>query len=236
MSARQARIRALIDAIRRFMEARRDTMPGVAMLLRRLAETDMPESGFLDVPPQGARHDAILTDAIAGIDALDLRDIAASLTAAKEDLHWREDDNRYYPPGADLGEGYRRCNLHTLLIGPDACGWHHPDFRLGVFMLGPHTLYRDHNHDAPELYLNLSERSGWRLGCGGWRDYPAASLIWNAAGEAHATRVYDRPFLSIFAWLENVNSPCAVIPRDDWDEIERGFADHHHGRVDNAIE
>jgi len=236
MSGKQRRIRALIEAIHRFMEPRRDTPPGVDLLLRRLAETDMHEGGFLDMPPQGSRHDAILTDAIAQIEASDLRDIADCLAAAKEDLIWCEDDNRYYPPGADLGEGYRRCNLHSLLIGPDACGWHHPDFRLGVFMLGPHTLYRDHNHDAPELYLNLSRTSGWRLGSGGWRDYPAGSLIWNAAGEAHATRVHDHPFLSIFAWLENVNAPCAVIPRDDWDGIERDLSERHHGGFQNAID
>ncbi len=236
MSEKQARIRALIDAIHRFMKPRRDTAPGVDMLLRRLAETDMRESGFLDLPPHHSRHDAILTDAIGRIEAPGLLDIAARLTAAKEDLTWREDDNRYYPPGADLGEGYRRCNLHTLLIGPDACGWHHPDFRLGVFMLGPHTLYRDHNHDAPELYLNLAHRSGWRLGSGGWRDYPAGSLIWNAAGAAHATKVYDHPFLSVFAWLENVNAPCAVIPRDDWDGIEREFAQHQYQGLQNAID
>ena len=91
-------------------------------------------------------------------------------------------------------------------------------------MLGPYTLYRDHEHDAPELYLNLSKRSGWRLKSDDWQDYPAGSLIWNAAREPHATRVYDHPFLSVFAWLENVNSPCRVIPRDDWGDIERELA------------
>ncbi|MEQ3710338.1 dimethylsulfonioproprionate lyase family protein, partial [Tateyamaria sp.] len=112
----------------------------------------------------------------------------------------------------------------TLLIGPDACGHHHPDFNLGIFMLGPRTLYRDHNHDAPELYLNLSEKSGWRFGTRDWQDYPAGSLIWNAAGEPHATRVYDQPFISVFVWLENVNSPCNVIHFDDWAEVEQDLA------------
>jgi len=224
MSGKQMRIRALIHAIHRFMEERRSASLEVGLLLQRLAETDMRDGSFLDTQPQVSRHDAYLTEAIGRIRVPDLLDIAACLATAKEDLTWREDDSRYYPPGADLGEGYRRCNLHTVLIGPDACGYHHPDFRLGVFMLGPHTLYRDHNHDAPELYLNLSERSGWRLGDSSWRDYPAGSLIWNAAGEPHATRVYDHPFLSVFAWLENVTSPCAVIPRDDWAGIERELA------------
>ena len=140
------------------------------------------------------------------------------------DLVWREDNAQFYPAGAELGEGYTKCNVHTLLIGPDACGYHHPDFNLGIFMLGPRTLYRDHNHDAPELYLNLSEKSGWRFGTRDWQDYPAGSLIWNAAGDPHATRVYDQPFISVFVWLENVNSPCNVIHFDDWAEIEQDLA------------
>ncbi len=123
--------------------------------------------------------------------------------SVKDDLVWREDNAQFYPLGADLGEGYKKCNLHSLLIGRDACGHHHPDFSLGIFMLGPRTLYRDHNHDAPELYLNLSEKSGWRFGTRDWQDYPAGSLIWNAAGDPHATRVYDQPFISVFVWLEN---------------------------------
>ena len=122
MNGKQARIRALILAIQRFMEKRRDAAVGVDALLRRLAETDMRDIGFLDVPPRGSRHDAILGNAIEGIEAPELLEIAACLTAAQDDLRWREDDDRYYAHGADLGEGYRRCNLHTLLIGPESAG------------------------------------------------------------------------------------------------------------------
>ena len=154
-----------------------------------------------------------------------MQEIANCLKAAKDDLVWREDNALFYPPGADLGERYKRCNLHSLLIGPDACAHHHPDFSLGIFMLGPRTLYRDHNHDAPELYLNLSDKSGWRFGASCWQDFVAGSLIWNAAGEPHATRVYAEPFISVFVWLENVNSPCNVIHSYDWPKIEKDLAE-----------
>ena len=40
----------------------------------------------------------------------------------------------------------------------------------------------------------------------------------------HATRVYEQPFLSVFVWLENVNSPCNVIHFDDWAEVEQDLA------------
>lgn len=223
MTDKQSRIQALIVSIIRYLEVHRSDSPGVNLTFDKLAAMDLSDQRLVDVPPQGTRHDDILKDAISGIDAPELREIASCLATSKDDLDWREDNAQFYPPGADLGEGYKKCNLHSLLIGPDACGYHNPDFSLGIFMLGPRTLYRDHNHDAPELYLNLSEKSGWRFKSGEWQDFPAGSLIWNAAGEPHATRVYDKPFISVFAWLENINSRCNVIPFDDWGEIEQGL-------------
>ncbi|WP_114964041.1 dimethylsulfonioproprionate lyase family protein [Tritonibacter mobilis] len=221
MTDKQRRIQALIQSIVTYLQAHRAATRGVDLTLDKLAAMDLKGERLFDLPPQGTRHDEVLKNAIAGIVAPELQEIARCLKAAKDDLIWREDNAQFYPPGADLGEGYTRCNLHTLLIGPDACGHHHPDFSLGIFMLGPRTLYRDHNHDAPELYLNLSEKSGWRFGTRDWQDYPAGSLIWNAAGEPHATRVYNQPFISVFVWLENVNSPCNVIHFDDWAEVEQ---------------
>ena len=224
MTDKQRRIQALIHSIITYLQAHIAATRGVDLTLDKLAAMDMSDERLIDLPPQGTRHDEVLKNAIAGIVAPELQEIARCLKAAKDDLIWREDNAQFYPPGAELGEGYTKCNLHTLLIGPDACGYHHPDFNLGIFMLGPRTLYRDHNHDAPELYLNLSENSGWRFGTRDWQDYPAGSLIWNAAGEPHATRVYDQPFISVFVWLENVHSPCNVIHFDDWAEVEQDLA------------
>lgn len=224
MTDKQCRIQALIQSIVTYLQAYRAATRGVDLTLDKLASMDLSEERIVDLPPKGTRHDEVLNNAIAGIVAPELCEIAGCLKAAKDDLVWREDNAQFYPPGTDLGEGYTKCNLHTLLIGANACGFHHPDFSLGIFMLGPRTLYRDHNHDAPELYLNLSERSGWRFGTRDWQDYSAGSLIWNKAGDPHATRVYDQPFISIFVWLENVNSPCNVIHFDDWIEVEQDLA------------
>ena len=199
-------------------------MYGVDLTLDKLKGMDLSDEKLIDLPPQGTRHDEVLKNAIAGIDAPELQDIKTHLAATKDDLMWLEDTGLFYPNSDDVGDGYKKCNLHTLLIGPAACGYQHLGFRLGIFMLGPRTLYRDHKHDAPELYLNLSKRSGWRFGTPDWQDYPAGSFIWNAAGRPHATRVYEQPFLSVFVWLENVNSPCNVIHFDDWAEVEQDLA------------
>ena len=224
MADKQRRIQKLVESIITYLRAHRGAAPGVNLTLKKLASIDLSDKNFIDAPPQGTRHDEVLNDAVARIATPELQEIANCLKAAKDDLVWREDNAQFYPPGADLGGGYKRCNLHSLLIGPDPCGHHHPDFSLGIFMLGPRTLYRDHNHDAPELYLNLSDKSGWRFGASGWQDFVAGSLIWNAAGEPHATRVYGEPFISVFVWLENVNSPCNVIYSDDWPKIEQDLA------------
>ena len=224
MTDKQHRIQALICSVVTYLKAHRGCMSGVDITLDKLAGMNLSNERLIDIPSKSTRHDEVLRNAIAGIVSPELVEIAICLKAAKDDLVWREDNAQFYQQGADLGEGYTKCNLHTLLIGPDACGHYHPDFSLGIFMLGPSTLYRDHNHAAPELYVNLSEKSGWRFGTRDWKDYPAGSLIWNPSGAPHATRVYEQPFISVFVWLENVNSRCNLVHCDDWEEIEHELA------------
>jgi len=224
MTDKQHRIQSLIHSIITYLKVHQVGTPGVDIVLDKLADMNLSGEKLIDMPPQGTRHDKVLRNAMDGILAPELQDIARCLKFAKNDVVWSEDNAQFYSAGTNLGEGYTRCNLHTSLIGPDACGYHNPDFNLGIFMLGPRTLYRDHNHDAPELYLNLSEKSGWRFGECEWQDYRAGSLIWNEAGDLHATRVYDQPFISVFVWLENVNSCCNLVHRDDWAEIEKDLA------------
>ena len=51
------------------------------------------------------------------------KEMTTCLIKAKEYLVCREDNNIYYQHGASVGQGYRKYNLHTVLIGPDACGY-----------------------------------------------------------------------------------------------------------------
>ena len=132
MADKQRRIQKLIESIISYLRANIGGARGVDLTLNKLAAIDLSDKSFIDAPPQGTRHDEVLNDAIARIAAPELQEIANCLKAAKDDLVWREDNAQFYPAGADLGEGYKRCNLHTLLIGPDACGHHHPDFSLGI--------------------------------------------------------------------------------------------------------
>ena len=224
MNHQQQTIYQLIHSIISYLQDQQAQTPGATLILQKLAQMNLTPDTLCDVAPKDTRQDAILTQAIAGISAPALKDIADSLCRAKAHLAWQEDEGKYYQSGADPGAGYRRCNLHSLLIGPGGCGYEQPDFNLGIFMLGPRTLYRDHRHAAPELYLNLSQRSGWRLHGSDWQDYPAGSMIWNASGDVHATRVYEQPFISVFAWLKDIHEPCEVVFRGDWEKTEAALS------------
>ena len=165
---KRTHIYALIHAIINYLKINEDKSAGARLALERLAAMNLCEDQIIDTPSVGTRHEEILSKAIRGINNPALQGIANSLKRAKKHLVWREDNNNYYQDGADVGRGYRKCNLHTLLIGPDACGYLQSDFLLGVFMLGPRTFYRDHRHAAPELYLNLFDKSEWRLAAQDW--------------------------------------------------------------------
>jgi len=155
----------LLHAIIKFLEALRSVEKYVEQVFARLSEMDIGTHQKVSLSLVLSRHDRVLRIAINEINASEARNIADCLLAARDDLVWVKDQDDYYLPGADLGEGYRKCNLHTSLIGPNGCGYYHPDFDLGIFMLGPQTLYRDHSHAAPELYVSLSEKTGWRFDC-----------------------------------------------------------------------
>ena len=162
MTDKQHRIQALTHSIVTYLQDHGVGMYGVDLTLDKLKGMDLSDEKLIDLPSQGTRHDEVLKNAIAEIDTPELSDIKIHLAAAKDDMIWREDNAQFYPPGADLGEGYTKCNLHTLLIGPAACGYQNPRFQLGIFMLGPRTLYRDHRHLFDVYVPNYAEYKGWK--------------------------------------------------------------------------
>ncbi|WP_120502174.1 dimethylsulfonioproprionate lyase family protein [Roseovarius sp. EL26] len=165
-------------------------------------------------------HGDLLDCAISNLTDRKFFKLKTALTVAKHKLHWRVDDGGFYAKGADVGQGYKTGNMHTLLVGPKNSLFHADDFLLGFFLLAPNTLYRDHKHLAPEVYMPLTGPSGWRFGSGDWQDHAAGSVIYNAPNVVHATRVYAVPFLSVFVWAQDINAPCSVVFADDWEKIE----------------
>ena len=85
--------------------------------------------------------------------------LALALAAAAPHLNWIT----YDLYGPEIGEDFARGHAYASLIGEGA-----PilarDYDLGVFLIAPHVLYRDHHHAAPELYAPLTGPHGWRFG------------------------------------------------------------------------
>ena len=95
------------------------------------------------------------------------------------------------------------------------------DFDLGLFLIAPDVLYRDHRHAAPELYAPLTGPHGWRFGTG--RPLivkPAHQPVWNPPNQPHLTKVGRVPFLCLFVWTKDVNKPADVIAANDWAMLE----------------
>lgn len=157
--------------------------------------------------------------------ALAQRQGAGSIVAALQDamgyLDWVSYDSY---PARDIGPRFPREHLFTSLISPVDPGWSH-DFDCGLFWIAPHTLYRDHHHPAPELYLPLTGPSLWRFGTDRpWKEHQAGELVWNAANVVHATLVQTAPLLCLYAWTANVDAPAQVVRAQDWQEIEADLA------------
>ncbi len=210
----------LVLAIKSHLESRRREHLEVDHVLRKLDVATSADGHHFGSQTAPSMHRNALLKALRNVSTPLLEPIASALEVACEELPWRVDRGLFYAGEADVGAGYLNGNMHCVLVGPDGCALKSDDLLFGLFLLTPQTLYRDHNHKAPELYLNLSGVSGWRFGGGSWRDYDPGTILWNAPYAVHATRVYGEPWLSIFAWTDHIDSICNVVPADDWHDVE----------------
>lgn len=137
--------------------------------------------------------------------------LAAVIEGASPHLSWVTYD-RY--DRAQIGEAFATGHAYAVL----ATG---ADYELGIFLIAPHILYRDHAHAAPELYAPLTGPHGWRFGPGtALTVKPAHAPVWNPPHQIHATKVGPTPLLCLYGWTRDVTVPAYVIPADDWPAIE----------------
>ena len=190
-------------------------------IARGIASMDFGDKHFPKLTAHIPAHSDLLNLAISQIDGNQFEALKVALVAAKDHLHWKVDDGGYYVDGADVGEGYKTGNMHTLLIGPEDAPVFSDRYLLGLFLLAPFTLYRDHKHPAPELYVTLTGPTAWRIELVEWEEHEAGHRLFNPSNVAHATRVDETPFLALFAWdFGAVPSVCSVVNAGDWCEIE----------------
>jgi hypothetical protein len=143
--------------------------------------------------------------------------LAEAIAAAAPHLAWVSYDAY---PRDQIGEGFATGHAFASIAGGNAF-FEAEDFELGLFLIAPGVLYRDHCHPAPELYAPLTGPHGWRFAPG--RPLmlkPAGEPVWNPPLQPHLTKVGPHPFLCLFAWTRDVNEPARVIPAGDWPALE----------------
>jgi hypothetical protein len=207
-----AAIHALIDEADRYLS----TLPGPGVAEVR-AGIAAARGGAVTLAPA---PNAVVTAHLAtALDQLVLTHpaLAAAIAASASHLKWITYDG--YPP-EQIGEAFCTGHAYASIIGEDSAV---PalDFDLGLFLIAPHVLYRDHCHKAPELYAPLTGPHGWRFG----PDMPlvvkpAHDPVWNTPYAPHLTKVGAVPFLCLFGWTRDVTEVARVIPAPDWAELE----------------
>lgn len=147
----------------------------------------------------------------------DRPDLAAAIAAARANLDWVTYDGY---PRDEIGDSFPDGHAFASIRGSEA-PFAAADFDLGLFLIAPGVLYRDHHHAAPELYAPLTGPHGWRFGPGRPLTLkPAHQPVWNPAHQPHLTKVGAVPFLCLFVWTKDVDALAKVIPADDWPELE----------------
>ena len=177
----------------------------VEQTLSYLAEMDLTAESMLQ--PDPSMPGVFVNDLDVAIKhiPLQLSALASAIDTSKHIIQWNRDLGQFYEKDADVGDSYRNRNMNCILIGPQNGFFHSDKLIMGLFFLQPRTFYRDHDHAASEMYFNLTGPHGFRFDMSGWSDYPADSIVWNTPWLPHATRVYDVPLLTVFAWVENVD-------------------------------
>lgn len=166
-------------------------------------------AGVTNVPACGHLDEAL--NAMRGAD-----DVAIGIAAARPFLHWIT----YDVYDSTIGNRFPSGHAFASLIGGGA-PLDAEDFDLGLFLIAPNMLYRDHHHAAPELYAPLTGPHRWRFGVGNpWIEKPAHQPVWNQPWHVHATITGEVPLLCIFCWTRDVNAPAKAVFSGDWDVIE----------------
>ena len=209
-----------IEAVRTLVDAAADyfaTLSGPGLDEVRTGLADRRHGAI--TPAAGADHPVVANwlQPALGLLAWTHPTLALAIQAAGPHLPWRRFDGYC---ADDIGPRFMAGNAYASIIGEEAVIVTR-DWELGLFLLEPHLLYRDHRHPAPELYAPLTGPHGWRFGARG----PLAVLdahrpVWNQPGVTHLIKVGPVPFLCLYAWTRDVNAGVEIVRAPDWAELE----------------
>jgi len=209
-----ALIRGLIDEIDLYLTDLPG--PGIAEVRQGLTKWRMGPVTCAQAPANPVVQ-RWLGEALAAVDP-GHSGLAKAIALAEPHLNWVTFDG--YPLKA-VGAEFARGHAFVSLVGEDGA-LPARDWEMGLFLIAPDILYRDHRHPAPELYAPLTGPHGWRFGPDApLRILPAHRPVWNPPNRPHLTKVGPVPFLALFAWTRDVNAGASIVPAADWPELER---------------
>jgi len=144
-----------------------------------------------------------------------LNPIKKNICLSLNSLKWNVDNGSYYEKDCDIGNDYLMGNMNTELVGPENGHFVSKELKLGLFLLEPNIFYKDHKHEAPELYINLTPGTKWRFNNSNWTSKLPGSIIYNEPYKVHAMKIGEDPFLSIWCWPKHSSKKCILVPRND---------------------
>jgi hypothetical protein len=202
--SRKNKLRVLLIESERYLGGLENI--GTAKMARAIARLDhQPLAG------EGKRREpscGYLDEALRAVEGADR--LVAAIDAARLHLHWITYDGY---PRAEIGKRFPTAHAFATLMRT-------PDVELGLFLIAPHTLYRDHHHAAAEFYAPLTGPHRWRFGGGDWTSLPAHVPVWNDPWAVHATLTGKCPLLCLYGWEGDIDAPAKIAHADDWAEIE----------------
>ena len=151
----------------------------------------------------GRTHPVVTAHLDAALDQLQTTypALAGMIAAAAPHLPWGTYD---LCGPAVIGDAFRTGHAFCSLITDEAV-IPERDFDLGLLLIAPHVVYREHCHAAPELYAPLTGPHGWRFK----PDAPlvlkqAHKPVWNDPIGSVLTKVGPTPFLGLVCWTKDV--------------------------------
>ena len=214
MTEAETTMRKLVDEIDAYLSRLKGAEDGIAAVRQGIKTHNRGASGQSKgrAPICGYLNEALDLAGKQGNGTL-----ANAIAQAGPHLPWVTYDS--YPREL-IGARFPKAHAFVSVIGKGA-PFDAEDFDLGLFLIEPRTLYRDHWHLAPELYAPITGPHRWRFGIDDpWQSLPANVPVWNDPQRVHATLVGENPFLAVFAWTRDVTAPASVVRAPDWLEIE----------------
>lgn len=121
-------------------------------------------------------------------------DLIEYLIEIKDKLRWGQTYT-----AADFGQHYvdnygwmELFGTRGHLISPEMSG--------GFLLLGPGLHYREHRHEAEEIYVVLSGDATWQRDGGEFVQHPVGTVIHHISNTLHSTKAIDKPMLALYLW------------------------------------